>query len=145
MITKLRFVSAFAIPLLLFGAAPAAQSSTTGSLGSPGSLSSISPPAPRFEAPFIASVEWIDDSRGGYFAITPTDSGRESTGRRDEPAAWTEVVALAPTIDTPGMRAQFTCHWDYVRAADPDKPTWNLEPWRPVVSEEEMVLARCNP
>jgi hypothetical protein len=43
------------------------------------------------------------------------------------------------------MRAQFDCHWRFARIVEPDKPSWNLEPWRPVVTESEMVDARCNP
>lgn len=59
--------------------------------------------------------------------------------------AWAEVLALAPRADTPGMKAQFDCHWNYARAIDPDKTSWNLEPNRPVLTEQEMISARCNP
>ncbi len=60
-------------------------------------------------------------------------------------AAWAEVVALDPSADTPGMQAQFDCHWRFARIIEPEKPSWNLEPGRPVVAEEDMIGARCNP
>lgn len=60
-------------------------------------------------------------------------------------AAWAQVIALAPAADTETMRAQFDCHWIYARAVAPTKPSWNLETWRPVVTPEQMVAARCNP
>jgi hypothetical protein len=43
------------------------------------------------------------------------------------------------------MRDQYACHWRFARIVDPDKTSWNLEPWRPVVSESEMIGSRCNP
>ena len=58
--------------------------------------------------------------------------------------AWAEVVALAPDAQTAGMRMQFDCHW-YGRVFIPDKPSWNLEPWRPQVDEGLMAASRCNP
>lgn len=33
------------------------------------------------------------------------------------------------------------CHADFAR----NKPQWNLEPWRPVVSWSKMISKRCNP
>ena len=47
--------------------------------------------------------------------------------------AWAEVLASAPDADTPGMRAQFLCHWQLAEFAEPGKTSWNLEPWRPSV------------
>ena len=51
----------------------------------------------------------------------------------------------APDADTPGMRAQFLCHWNFAEFAEPGKPSWDLEPWRPDVDDGVMVLAGCNP
>ena len=59
--------------------------------------------------------------------------------------AWAEVLVLSPDADTAGMRAQFICHWRFAELAQPGKPSWNLEPWRPVVDDAEMVASRCNP
>ena len=43
------------------------------------------------------------------------------------------------------MRAQFMCHWYFAEAGAPGKTSWNLEPWRPVVDDRQMLKARCNP
>jgi Protein of unknown function (DUF2599) len=59
--------------------------------------------------------------------------------------AWTEVLTLSPDADIPGMREQFMCHWQYAEFAEPGKTSWNLEPWRPEVSVDEMADAHCNP
>ena len=59
--------------------------------------------------------------------------------------AWTEVLTLSPDADIPGMREQFMCHWQYAELAEPGKTSWNLEPWRPEVSPDQMVAAHCNP
>ena len=55
------------------------------------------------------------------------------------------MLRLAPDAGTPGMRAQFDCHWTYARLVAPDKHSWNLEPWRPVVGAQAMTRAGCNP
>ena len=72
--------------------------------------------------------------------------GREQPGwLRAADEAWAEVLALSPDADTPGMRAQFVCHWQFAEFAQPGKTSWNLEPWRPVVDDAEMVASGCNP
>ena len=55
------------------------------------------------------------------------------------------MLRLVAGADTPGMRAQFACHWGLARLLVPDKPSWNLEPWRPVVSSGEMLADGCHP
>jgi Protein of unknown function (DUF2599) len=55
------------------------------------------------------------------------------------------VLALSPRADTPGMREQFVCHWELAEYGQPGKPSWNLEPWRPVVSDSQMIESGCNP
>ena len=66
-----------------------------------------------------------------------------ATAASDE--AWTEVVSRSLDADTPGMHAQFACHWQFAEFVQPGKTSWNLEPWRPVVDDAEMVAAGCNP
>jgi hypothetical protein len=66
-----------------------------------------------------------------------------TTSAADE--AWAEVLKLSPDADTPGMRDQFMCHWELAELAEPGKVSWNLEQWRNVVSDEEMVATHCNP
>ena len=99
------------------------------------------PPAP----PFIAAATWADSDYGVTLEVAPTDSGRRAWGAGDAEAAWQEVLRLAPDADTPGMWEQFDCHWTWARLLEPDKPTWNVEPWRPVVSPERMLAEGCNP
>ena len=100
---------------------------------------------PAAVPPFIASAAWVRASGGRSLHIVPTASGRLARGVSADDEAWSEVLRLAPDADQPGMRAQFDCHWTFARLAQPDKPSWNLEPWRPVVTEQQMVDTRCNP
>jgi len=72
-------------------------------------------------------------------------AGREARGPRDAASAWQEVLRLAPDAGTPGRWEQFDCHWTWARILEPDKPTWNVEPWRPVVGPERMLAEGCNP
>jgi hypothetical protein len=101
------------------------------------------------DPPFVARAEWAKWGDLSSLRVYPTESGRAAaaqvgtTPQADE--AWTEVLALSPDADLPGMRAQFMCHWQYAEFAQPGKTSWNLEPWRPEVSMDEMVAAHCNP
>ncbi|MFS4489945.1 DUF2599 domain-containing protein [Dietzia kunjamensis] len=95
--------------------------------------------------PFIAAATWADSDYGVTLEVAPTDSGRRAWGAGDAEAAWQEVLRLAPDADTPGMWEQFECHWTWARLLEPDKPTWNVEPWRPVVPPERMLADGCNP
>ncbi|EFV92318.1 hypothetical protein ES5_06712 [Dietzia cinnamea P4] len=108
---------------------------------SPARRSPPTPPAP----PFIAAATWADSDYGVTLEVAPTDSGRRAWAEGDAEAAWQEVLRLAPDADTPGMWEQFDCHWTWARLLEPDKPTWNVEPWRPVVSPERMLAEGCNP
>lgn len=102
-------------------------------------------PPPLALPPFIASATWSDSAHGVTLRVAPTPSALRAGGPEDAETAWDEVLNLAPDADTPGMREQFDCHWTWARLLEPDKPTWNLEPWRPVVPAETMLLERCNP
>ena len=95
--------------------------------------------------PYVAAATWVRGSGGLSLHVEPTAAGRTAQGADAAAEAWHEVLVLAPDADRPGMRAQFDCHWAYARVVQPDKPSWNLEPWRPVVSEQQLVDARCNP
>ncbi len=75
----------------------------------------------------------------------PTVAGRVAQGADDAAQAWREVLRLEPDADRPGMRSQLDCHWTDVRLVQPGKPSWDIEPWRPVVSQQQMVDAWCNP
>ncbi|WP_328591119.1 DUF2599 domain-containing protein [Gordonia zhaorongruii] len=108
-------------------------------------MSSSTPTPPSLPAPYIEGADWVQTEVGASLQIRPTRNGRQVSGDGVAEEAWSEVLALHPDADGPGMRAQFECHWTYARLVDPEKPSWNLEPSRPVVTESDMVSARCNP
>lgn len=110
-----------------------------------GASDSPTTPTVIYRPPFIERVEWTDTEVGPSLSVFPTTSGRYTQDPTAMAAAWREVVALDAGADTPGMQAQFDCHWRFARIVEPEKPSWNLEPGRPVVSEEDMIGARCNP
>ncbi|UXA07772.1 DUF2599 domain-containing protein [Mycobacterium sp. SMC-2] len=100
--------------------------------------------------PFIDHTEWAQWSGLDSLRVFPTPSGRlAASGQPGNAAladeAWAEVLALAPAADTAGMRAQFICHWQLAELVEPGKASWNLEPWRPVVDDADMVASGCNP
>jgi hypothetical protein len=102
-------------------------------------------PAP----PFVDHVEWAKWGDLSSLRVYPTESGRSAAGQFGTDAqadeAWAEVLTLSPDADIPGMKPQFYCHWKFAEFAQPGKTSWNLEPWRPEVSDEEMLAAGCNP
>ena len=102
-------------------------------------------PPPAATPPFVASATWGDSDYGVTLRVAPTPSALRAGGPGDAAIAWGEVLRLAPDADTPGMREQFDCHWTWARLLEPDKPTWNLEPWRPVIPTEMMLWEGCNP
>jgi hypothetical protein len=123
----------------LLGAAPA--SADPGAAGSS---------APGSGPPFVDHTQWTEFSHRPSLRVYPTPSGRAAAGQLGPPGpdadeAWSEVLALAPDADIPGMREQFLCHWELAEFAEPGKVSWNLEPWRPVVDAATMVGSGCNP
>ena len=99
--------------------------------------------------PYIDHVDWAKWGEKSSLRVYPTRAGRIEAGQLGTFAqaeeAWTEVLALSPDAATPGMKAQFLCHWHVAEFVQPGKPSWNLEPWRPVVSDDQMLAAGCNP
>ncbi len=106
-------------------------------------------PNPVYSPPFVDHTAWVQWGRLTSLRVFPTPSGRLASrqpgtaGAADE--AWSEVLTMAADADTPGMRAQFICHWQFAEMAQPGKISWNLEPWRPVVDDAEMFASGCNP
>lgn len=104
---------------------------------------------PAHRQPFVDHTEWVYSAGLSSLRVYPSRGGRSAArepgtlGTADR--AWAEVVGWAPEADTPGMRAQFLCHWRFAELAYPGKTSWNLEPWRPVVDDAEMVASGCNP
>ena len=106
------------------------------------------PTGTAYSPPSVDHTQWARWGRLTSLRVYPTQAGRAAarhagTAAGDE--AWTEVLAQSPDADTPGMRAQFICHWQFAEFAQPGKTSWNLEPWRPVVDDSEMVASGCNP
>ena len=99
--------------------------------------------------PYVDHVEWVHWADLSSLRVYPTASARTEAGqlgtRAQADEAWTEILTLAPDADLPGMRAQFLCHWQLAELAQPGKPSWNLEPWRPDVDYRDMLAAGCNP
>ena len=106
-------------------------------------------PVPAVPAPpYVDHTRWTQWDGATSLRVYPTPAGRRASGlgaTQSGDEAWSEVLNLAPDADTPGMRAQFMCHWYFAEAGAPGKTSWNLEPWRPVVDDNQMVRARCNP
>jgi hypothetical protein len=123
----------------LLGVAPA--SADPGSAGS----SALSYPSP-----FVEHTQWVRWNQLPSLRVYPTASGRAAARQLgsagpEADEAWSEVLALAPDAATPGMHEQFLCHWELAEVFQPGKPSWNLEPWRPVVDDTTMVGSGCNP
>lgn len=100
--------------------------------------------------PFVDRASWVWFSDLPTLRVYPTAAGRTVAGKLGKTAAqteeaWREVLTQAPDANTPGMRAQFICHWNFAELAHPGKTSWDLEPWRPDVDDSDMLLAGCNP
>jgi Protein of unknown function (DUF2599) len=96
--------------------------------------------------PYIQRTEWVHWADLSSLRVYPTPAGREaSTDFMSPDEAWAEVLADSPDANLPGMREQFVCHWQLAEYAQPGKPSWNLEPWRPEVDPTKMLETGCNP
>ncbi len=114
------------------------------------SLAAPAAAAPTPAPPYIDHVTWADWGDLKSLRVYPTPAGRAVAGELLKPQtdideAWGEVLALAPEADLPGMRDQFVCHFRFAEFGQPGKTSWNLEPWRPVVDDQTMTEAGCNP
>lgn len=139
---KAPLVAPAAVLLALLGSSP------PGASAEPGAANPALAPSPQ--PPFVDHTQWVRWQGLPSLRVFPTPSGRAAAQRPGSAAAgvdeaWGEVLALAPDADTPGMRAQFVCHWQFAELAHPGKVSWNLEPWRPVVDDAEMFATGCNP
>ncbi|MET7772132.1 DUF2599 domain-containing protein [Nocardia sp. NPDC005366] len=100
---------------------------------------------PYADLPLIDHVEWTETEDGTRLLVYPTVAGRRTTSPGNDERAWQEVLSQSPDAESPGMRDQFICHWEWARLVQPNKPSWNLEPWRPAVGYQGTVQASCNP
>ncbi|WP_370647169.1 DUF2599 domain-containing protein [Mycobacterium sp. IDR2000157661] len=114
----------------------------------PLAVAPVASAAPSPPPPYVDHVEWAKWGDLSSLRVYPTAAGREASGLATETQAehaWAEVLALSPDADIPGMKPQFVCHWEFAELSEPGKSSWNLEPWRPEVTEEQMLAAGCNP
>jgi hypothetical protein len=88
----------------------------------------------------VRSTDWGEREGGRSLAVDATAWAR-AAGQAGQDLVWAQVVAAEPEADTTTMRDQLVCH----AVGAPDKPTWNLEPWRPDVGLLATMAARCNP
>jgi hypothetical protein len=131
-------------PIRAAAATPTTAATTTVA-GDTGSLPPRQTADPYPDTPLIDHVLWTATSAGKQLRVFPTDAGRHDFFPDARPRAWQEVLTDAPDANTPGMQDQFYCHWDWARLVAPNKPSWNLEPWRPAVGYDATVRALCNP
>ncbi len=117
-------------------------------LAAAGALTAAAPIA-HAETLYIDHTEWAAWGDLKSLRVYPSATGRAEAAtlgtQIQQDRAWAEVLTLAPEADIPGMQAQFNCHWQFAEFVEPGKTSWNLEPWRPVVSDAELVAAGCNP
>jgi hypothetical protein len=128
-----------------FAAAVAAIAAVTVALA----LAPVASADPVPGPPYVDHVEWLKWGDMSSLHVYPTDAARLASRQPGTDAqageAWAEVLTLSPDADSPSMKAQFLCHWHFAELVEPGKVSWNLEPWRNEVSDEEMVAAGCNP
>ena len=122
-----------------------AAASPTPLIASASASAAPSPADPATTDRLIDHTYWGSTDKGRQLQIFPTLAGRSDTLPAASARAWQEVLADAPTANTPGMYDQFLCHWNFARFVDPSKRSWNLEPWRPAVGYRATVGALCNP
>ncbi|MFZ1179644.1 MAG: DUF2599 domain-containing protein [Mycobacterium sp.] len=143
---KALLTAPLAVLVVLSGPIPG----TAAALANPGADPGSGAANPATVSPlFIDHTEWTQWQGLSSLRVFPTASGHMAARQPETAAfadeAWAEVLALSPDADTAGMRAQFICHWQFAELAEPGKTSWNLEPWRPVVDDAEMVASGCNP
>ncbi|WP_433492917.1 DUF2599 domain-containing protein [Nocardia grenadensis] len=130
------------------GSAPAVTATTTVTVPASATTGTLRPTPtvdPYAGQPLIDHLEWTENAAGPRLMVHPTRAGRDTTYPGADIRAWQEIRTADPAADTPGMWDQFRCHWEWARLVAPDKPTWNLEPWRPSVGYDATVDAACNP
>ncbi|MFF4509297.1 DUF2599 domain-containing protein [Streptomyces sp. NPDC001401] len=97
-----------------------------------------------------ADWQWSSDFSGWTLMVTPTGWARANAGGYlVGVAGWDELYDKYKDhgLDTNlgSMRNQYICHQQFVAIYSPNKPTWNLDEWRPDVGYWETVNQKCNP
>lgn len=104
------------------------------------------PDAPRY----IDHTEWEYHGDRATLRVFPTYGGWLAAGvlsnGNQNYDAWAELLENAPEANTLTMQNQFFCYWQLASFTNPAKiGSWNLEPWRPIVSNTILLNSGCNP
>lgn len=104
------------------------------------------PDAPRY----IDHTEWEYHGDRATLRVFPTYEGWLAAGvfsnGNQNYDAWAELLENAPEANTLTMQNQFFCYWQLASFTNPAKiGSWNLEPWRPIVSNTILLNSGCNP
>lgn len=102
----------------------------------------------RREDPYLKGNPWS-------LMIKPTECGKKMN-KAQQHAAYAELFSKYASDprwqpDNGSMERQFVCHLEWSgddrgkKIFARDKPTWNLEPSRPVASWDELFKQGCNP
>ncbi|MEH0109684.1 DUF2599 domain-containing protein [Tersicoccus sp. MR15.9] len=106
---------------------------------------------PYFGFDLIKSATWRWHSGDGWtLEVTPTSWARwNAGGYLPGVYGWDELYSKyrnrGLNRNLAGMRDQYICHQQIVALRAPNKPTWNLDEWRPSVGYLQTVNAQCNP
>jgi hypothetical protein len=93
---------------------------------------------------YIERGTWVYRYSEWTLELTPTECGRQVSS--DNTAfmfyEMSKKFGGSPYwVNARGIINQLTCHLVIAR----DKPTWNLDPWRPYVGHVTTVAVECNP
>ncbi len=99
---------------------------------------------------YIDHTEWVFRGDRATLRIFPTAWGWAAAGPFSNGAqsydAWAELLENTPDANTLSMQKQFFCYWQLASFTNPGKVgTWNLEPWRRVVSDMITQNSGCDP
>jgi hypothetical protein len=99
---------------------------------------------------YIDHVEWVHNGDRSTLRVFPTYLGWLYAGVFTNGAqsydAWNELLELAPDANSQTMLNQFLCYWQMASFTNPGKiGSWNLAPWRPIVTSTIMVTSGCKP
>lgn len=90
---------------------------------------------------YVDYVVWVRVSEGESLHVYMTKFGY-SFARFNPSNAFNEVMEDAHMGYSPTMHDQFVCH---AELAPPNKPSWNLDTWRPDPGTLGTIKDRCNP
>lgn len=79
---------------------------------------------------YVESVTVHFTPQGTTYAVAPTPKGREHRGKGAKSIGWAEAVGRG-VPPTRTLNDQYACHVDLATVIQKNKPTWNLDDWRP--------------